>query len=122
MAVQAQWYRDRWASVPLELRARIVDVLRTGLDEATKAGVRERIRERGEDWLAEIHHGWGTAIRNLLRTSGFPDHVLPDAPYEHIEGTPMARNWDDYYMQAVEAALLAPEGVLGPDMLAADGL
>lgn len=49
------------------------------------------------------HHGLGTAVRNLLRnTAGIKDDDLPLAPYE---GGASYQNWDDFYVQAIEAAV-----------------
>lgn len=56
------------------------------------------------------HHSFGMQIRNLLRDdqygAGILDDDLPEAPYEdwQYEGVG-PRNWDDYYIQAIEAAV-----------------
>ena len=50
------------------------------------------------------HHGFGTHIRNILRSdngAGIRDEDLPPAPYE--DGS-MQRNWDDHYLAFIEAA------------------
>lgn len=39
------------------------------------------------------HFQWGMGCRNALRTAGFKDDQLPQ------------HNWDDYYVQVVEAAV-----------------
>ena len=47
------------------------------------------------------HHGFGTQIRNVLRSdegAGIKDEDLPDAPYE---GGGSHRNWDDRRQAAV---------------------
>lgn len=59
-------------------------------------------------WPATMsaHHGFGTSIRNLLRDeelgAGIKDDDLPKAPYENGESY---QNWDDVYVQAIEAAV-----------------
>lgn len=56
------------------------------------------------------HSFFGMQIRNLLRDpelgAGIKDDDLPEAPYENwpYEGVG-PRNWDDYYIQAIEAAV-----------------
>lgn len=64
------------------------------------------IEEYGWPKTMSAHHGWGTAIRNLLRDpeygAGILDDDLPFAPYE---GGQSYQNWDDFYTQAVEAAV-----------------
>lgn len=57
-----------------------------------------------EGWpkTMSAHHGWGTAIRNVLRDAGIGDNQLPAAPYENGQ---THQNWDDYYIAAVEAAV-----------------
>ncbi len=47
-----------------------------------------------------LHHGWGTAVRNLLRTEGFGEKELG------------VDNLDDYYTALVEAAVMGPSYVL----------
>ncbi len=63
-------------------------------------------------WPATMsaHHGFGMQIRNLLRDdefgAGIADDDLPEAPYENWTHEGVGpRNWDDYYIQAIEAAV-----------------
>lgn len=63
------------------------------------------IEECGWPATWSAHHGFGTGIRNLLRNeeygAGIKDDELPAAPYEDGE---THKNWDDYYVAAIEAA------------------
>jgi hypothetical protein len=62
--------------------------------------------EYGWPLTMSAHHGWGTNIRNLLRDSengaGISDNQLPPAPYENGH---THQNWDDMYVQVIEAAV-----------------
>jgi hypothetical protein len=117
VVVDAEWYDARWAAVPEELKEKIVAHLREKLDAGTFDFIRESITAYGRhEWIHKagdrfsLHFGWGMAIRNLLREV-VKDSELPEAPYDWlvIEGSdvpPATKNWDDYYVQALEAAAL----------------
>ena len=64
------------------------------------------LEEHGWPATMSAHHGFGTSIRNLLRDpvygAGILDVDLPDAPYE--DGS-LQRNWDDFYVAVLEAAV-----------------
>lgn len=64
------------------------------------------IDEFGWPETMSAHHGFGTAIRNLLRDpeygAGIKDADLPPAPYPNGE---FHSHWDDQYVSAIEAAL-----------------
>lgn len=128
------WYDARWAALGLGQRMRAVAILRTALDDPTKASVSRKYSEHGpQEWIHHLidldpemqddafaaglvgardttlsgHHGFGTWIRNVLRQGvpgarGIRDEELPPAPY--ADGS-QHRNWDDYYVQAIEAAV-----------------
>jgi hypothetical protein len=128
-----EWYDERWEAVPPVVRKIAADTLARVISERDKELIRRKHAEHGPHvWVHHLidmsdeeqrvysgvgmatadqttlsgHHGWGTAIRNVLRDeelgAGIRDEDLPDAPY--ASGL-THRNWDDYYVQAVEAAL-----------------
>lgn len=104
-ADDAAWYDARWEAIPAEQRERIVAFLRERLSEKDLARIREMHAEDPEDWATKapaFFHMWGggMAIRNLLRELMLDDE-LPPAPYPNGE---TYSNWDDYYVQALEAA------------------
>jgi hypothetical protein len=96
------WYDARWAAVPAELKERIVAHLRDQLAPEDLEWIRTQHSEDPDGWATK--RGWhffgGMGIRNLLREV-VPDDQLPLAPYP--DGDQHA-NWDDYYVQALEAA------------------
>ena len=123
-------YDEAWRAVDPEVRQKAVEVLRLALGEDQLALIRDAVAEHGpHDWHAHEpfsanvvydvdeetgeeltmnypwHFGPGMAIRNLLRSAGLRDEVLPrhamDAFYGQGAGI---QNWDDYYIAAVEAA------------------
>jgi len=87
-----EWYKARWASVPDEMKEKIIARLKelTNLNE---------VKDMMDDpWF---HHSGGMMIRNWLRRV-VKDNELPFAPYP---GGSQFQNWDDFYVQAIEAAL-----------------
>jgi hypothetical protein len=97
----AEWYDARWRSVPAEVRQAMVAHLRANIGARGMEQIREAAAADPHRWIHTVgHHGTGTSVRNLLRRA-FPDDVLPYAPYPEGKNY---KNWDDYYVQALEAA------------------
>jgi hypothetical protein len=86
-----EWYAARWNSVPDEMKKKIVVHLRKALDELDDVN-------REDPYF---HFGAGMGIRNYLREV-VKDDELPMAPYPNGKEF---QNWDDYYQQAIRAAL-----------------
>ena len=81
-------------SLDHEFVEKVVAFLRVYFTQEARDEIRALIDKGGlSHWIGGIHHGWGTAVRNLLRENGFTDDMLPD------------KNWDDYYGQMVEIAV-----------------
>lgn len=66
--------------------------LENEIPKAVKAEVRYLYNLDSKTWWANNHHGWGTGVRNSLRSNVCTDDKLP------------TRNWDDYYIPCVEKA------------------
>lgn len=129
-------YDKCWIDMPVEMRQRAVAAVKEALDEETVELIRRKHAEHGHDWIHHLidldpetaekgvkvgmlregyttmsaHHGWGTGIRNLLRTeAGIRDEDLPGVEWTHVvleDGThPIEHNWDDHYTNVVEAAV-----------------
>jgi hypothetical protein len=94
------WYDARWQSIPAETRERIVGHLRANLTGGQLEQIRELHSADPDRWAHPFHLLGFMAVRNLLREI-IRDDELPDAPYP---GGETHRNWDDYYVQALEAA------------------
>lgn len=75
-----------------EVRAESVRILREELSEEDLEKVRIAHATDPLGWIGLEHMFWGMGVRNLLRRRGLRDDVLPSG------------NWDDYYIQAIEAA------------------
>lgn len=126
MASDRKMFDDYWASVDEDVRLRAVEILRENLPSETLEQIREGVEKYGShEWIHEepfttydevvfddgevmtlpnvFHHGYGMAIRNLLRQEGLTDDLLPDFDAYYGEGTGV-RNWDDGYIQALEEA------------------
>lgn len=94
-------YAAAWQALPEGLRNGAVTALRDALDPLTKQAIREAIAADPEDWVLPYHSNWGMWARNLLREKVCSDAALP-------AGTAGPHgNWDDYYPQAVQAAVAA---------------
>lgn len=121
-----------WARVDPEIRAKARQILLDALAPEDVEAIRKNIAEFGSMWMdrppfsvssllvehdAEgkmrgpgrtIHYGWhmsgGMAVRNCLRKGGITDDMLPPFDAYYGPGTNV-RNWDDYYVQAVEHAV-----------------
>lgn len=99
-------YDAAWAAVDPEVKGRAVASLRNAISEDDKQLIRDAIAKHGRhEWIHEFgHHGFGTAARNWLRKDGILDAELPPFDAYYGEGTDV-RNWDDVYVQALEAAV-----------------
>lgn len=121
------WFDERWESLSPEQRKFMADTIRDALDEENVEWIKERYAKYGREWIHHFydiaeeqqetwhkvgmivegqttysgHMWWGMGIRNLLREAGVKDEDLPFAPYEIGQ----FQNLDDYYIQAVEAAV-----------------
>lgn len=84
----------KWKALPEEWRNSVIEMLQKELEPEFLESVRQHYNNYGDEWWARDgwHFGQGMALRNLIRTSGFPDDLLP------------SHNWDDYYIQALEDA------------------
>lgn len=93
-----EWYAARWADVPEVTKQRIVAHLRASIpaDQLQQIGRRDAEGNLPAGW----HFAGGMSVRNLLRQA-VRDEELPLAPYP---GGQSHRNWDDFYVQALEAA------------------
>lgn len=95
-----------WAKLPYNIQCRAVRILREHLSDEYLADIRNMGIEKGVgNWLPLFwHHSDGMAIRNLLREHGIRDAELPGLP-EVYDGEDYGGNWDDYYVQCLEAAV-----------------
>ena len=75
-----------------EIKVKAIAVLRQDLPDDSKIEIRNAMQE-SDMWYVSHHFYWGMAIRNLLRDKVCLDDKLP------------TRNWDDYYIECVEAAV-----------------
>lgn len=109
------WAEIAWDKLPVELRQRAVSRLREVLPEEFFEDVHRHAVEKGlREWMPDFwHHGQGMGIRNLLRSdhgldpkpSADPirDYELPPLP--ELYGPDVTEgNWDDFYVQCLEAA------------------
>lgn len=131
--IDETWYDERWESMPPVMRKIAADTIKKVLEDQPELVERIKVKhaEHGIYWIHHLtdipeedletyrrvgmagpeqttfseHMWWGMGIRNLLRDpegGNIPDGDLPDAPYENGQ---THRNWDDYYVQAIEAAV-----------------
>ncbi len=99
---------NNWDRVDPEFKKKVEDFLRGYLKEAAPS-FREAIAKNPDGWYAGFwHFGQGMAIRNALRDAGFKDDMLPAVEYDVGGKMESMRNWDDYYVEAIEAALNPP--------------
>jgi len=111
-----KWFDDRWAALPPDVARHAAKHVAAVMTSDDLERIRELHAEYGHDWIHNVmvlddgtrvsgHHIFGTNIRNLLRDknlgAGILDNELPPAPYE--DGSSQ-QNWDDYYVQVIEAA------------------
>lgn len=78
--------------LPREIRIQAEDIIisEVGVEELFE--VNKRRVKNPEGWVYEDrgHFTWGMSLRNLLRTNGLKDQLLPTG------------NWDDYYVEVLE--------------------
>ena len=88
-------HQQRFLELPPDLRQRAITALREMFDPSVEDDIKAEYDRSGEDWWldANIHFHWGMSIRNFLREQGILDNQLPSS------------NWDDYYLQIIEAAV-----------------
>jgi hypothetical protein len=91
-----EYFDLRLAELPEWVVVKSVEVLRETLSEEMKLHVYNLWKLNPEYWVTEnfMHHGWGTAIRNLLREKVCLDGELPSK-----------FGYDDYYVVLVEIAV-----------------
>ena len=85
-----------WAELPREIRQKSVDALKAHFDPEATESILRLYNDHGPDgWYAHArwHFTVGAKIRNFLRKNAADDMALPSG------------NWDDYYVQAIEAAV-----------------
>ncbi len=74
------------------------EYLREEIPEESKILIRRNMESDPITWWAPFHFIWGMGIRNLLR-----EHVATDDELS-------TGNWDDHYIQCVEAAVQVQRG------------
>lgn len=95
-----------WVRMPIPLREKAVNHLRSKLGESFLDDVRTLVAESdlGRWHPPGFHFGQGMWIRNLLR------QVIPDSELPAMndiygdDGPEPIQNWDDYYIPCIEAA------------------
>jgi len=101
-----------WGRLPTDLRRRAIAQLQEHYAPEFFADVRAAASALGPDgaavglgeWMPwDWHFGQGMAVRNVLR-GAIRDAELPDFPEWYGELADGTGNWDDYYIQCVEAA------------------
>ena len=130
----AKLYDDAWAKLPRDIKERAIGRLKLAYDESFFDEVRKLVQAEGlNEWLpVGWHFMQGMHVRNVLRSDvalremipvrkvplawfktvvkiGVPeipdaikDAELPPLP-EYYDGQTEG-NWDDYYVQCIEAA------------------
>jgi hypothetical protein len=94
-----EYFDSKYRELPVEVISKAVSTFKKVLEKEPELEkrMREVIQRRGSIfWIDEFpmfHFGVGMFLRNKLRENGLTDEVLPD------------KNWDDYYIQVLEAAL-----------------
>jgi hypothetical protein len=87
------YLQDRLNNMEPVLRDKMLACLQQAIPPEDKELIRAAIAKDPYTWWSLYHHGWGTAIRNLLRNHGFGEKETG------IE------NLDDVYIQLVELAV-----------------
>jgi hypothetical protein len=88
-----QIHEEKWAELSDDVKTRAVELLRNEFPLELKQDLQNLIAKNPDNWIGMEHFGWGMAVRNFLRTNGLTDDLTPD------------RNWDDYYIKAIEEAV-----------------
>lgn len=98
-----KWSRENWNKIPELVRQDCINELRDKIPadilHLWKTDVKLG-REIGATYLG-FHFGLGMAVRNVLRNQ-LTDEELPPIKQLHLDGQPEARNWDDFYMGALQ--------------------
>ena len=89
----SEYLDKKFNEIPKDFLKEVVEFLEKEFTDEAKEAIRTLHKENGEDWAIPFHSDWGMGIRNALRQADFVDRMLPD------------NNWDDYYIQVVEAAV-----------------
>lgn len=133
MSYGPEWYDARWDALSPEQRKLAADTIATALSTDDKALIRFKYAKYGPiEWIHNLvdmdpkfasdavavgmanegqttlsgHHGFGTQVRNALRShAGIRDEDLPPVLWTHCNPPHEEQNWDDYYIQAIEAAV-----------------
>lgn len=89
--------------LPLDLMERAVQHLRENYPPHFFEKIRRLRAADPEGWYVPYHFAVGMGVRNCLRAI-IPDDQLPGVRYDHVEDSPLFKNWDDYYVEVMEAA------------------
>lgn len=109
-------YAAAWEAVDPDVKRRAVAVLDGYMTAGDRHAIIEAYKEHGPcEWVGHppftvvrdgipisFHFTAGMGVRNALRSSGLRDKLLPAFDAYYGAGTNV-RNWDDYYVQAIEA-------------------
>jgi hypothetical protein len=95
--VTPEWAAERWLELPAKMRREVVDHARGKIPSSTWDQVRSAIDADPDSWWVAYayHFGWGMSFRNLMR------EVVADVNLPFFDE---GRHWDDYWVQAAEAA------------------
>lgn len=89
-----QYYDNKFNEIPKDVLEKAIKIVQDEYPDEQKKEILGLIADKGlVEWALEFHMFWGMGVRNLLRGKGLKDDLLPD------------QNWDDYYIQVVEAAV-----------------
>lgn len=103
-----QAFDDAWDAVDPDVKRRAVESLKMAISPEDFDQIRAGIDKHGKhEWIHKDpfdHHFFGMRVRNWLRVNAnIKDAELPGFDAFYGEGTDV-RNWDDFYVQALEAA------------------
>lgn len=93
-----KYHDDRFAELPGWAVVKGSDAIREALNDMDIRLIKAAIVEDPVHWIASFHHGFGTAIRNLLRDKVCTDDKLPSKNERD-------KNWDNYYTYLIEIAV-----------------
>lgn len=101
-------YDELWERVDQDVKERSILALQKKLTPELSQQIRDHISKHGKNEWVHVdpfdHFFFGMQVRNELREAGILDAELPPFDKYYGEGTNV-RNWDDYYVQALEAAV-----------------
>jgi hypothetical protein len=95
-----KYHDERFAELPDWIIVKGSDTIREAISDMDKKLIRAAIADNPVHWIAPFHHGFGTAIRNLLRAAVCVDDELPAKNKKD-------KNWDNYYTYLIEIAVEA---------------